>query len=118
MYISHRDDTKQGGEAPLQPHLGLLTGPGEITAIPVGAHIFAIENPRRADTITEYLLEKVIYKDHVLTEIRLVAYSKSTKTTRRLRLIASYDGEHVSPLDAETQKAEEQFVNPLTGKKG
>lgn len=103
LYTSHRNDERQGGEAPNEPHLALQTGaigdPTGLLAIPKGSHLFTIENPRRADTITEYILEKVVYENHVLKELRLIAYTKNAKSTRRLRLVASWEGEYKSGLN-------------------
>jgi hypothetical protein len=107
MYTSHRDDTKQGGQAPSQPHLALQTGaigdPDGLLAIPPGAHLFFIENPRRADTIIEVIMEKVVFENHVFKGIRCVAYTKNAKSTRRLTLTAAWEGEYKSGLNADTQ---------------
>lgn len=107
-YSSHRDDTRGGGTAPAKAHLALQTGaigdPAGLLAIPPGAHLFIIEDPRRADTIIEVILEKVEFENHVFKGLRCVAYSKSDKTTRRLYLTAAWTGKHVSGLD-EQQKA-------------
>lgn len=103
LYHSHRDDTHQGGLAPISAHLALQTGkvgdPDGILAIPPGAHLFFIEDPRKASTIIECILEKVIFENGHLKEIRLIAYSKDTRTTRRLHLTAAWSGAHKSALD-------------------
>ena len=105
LYHSHRDDTKQGGTAPEQAHMALLTGrigdPDALLAIPKGSHIFFISDPRRADGVQEWILEKVVYNGQVLKELRLVAYSRSTQSTRRMRLVANYEGDYRSGLEAE-----------------
>lgn len=109
LYVSHRDDTHQGGKAPIQAHMGLQTGrigdPDGILGIPPGSHVFFIEDPRQADTIIECILEKVIFEDHKLKGITLIAYSKSMKTTRRLHLTAVWTGQHVSALDDPANEA-------------
>lgn len=109
-YTSHRDDTHDGGKAPTKAHMALQTGkigdPAGLLAIPPGAHLFFIEDPRRADTIIECILEKVVFENHHLKEIRLVAYTRSTKSTRRLHLTAAWSGEYRSALDEDKQAAE------------
>ena len=110
LYHSHRNDERSGGEAPTQAHLALQTGqigePDALLPIPPGAHLFFISDPRRADGITECILEKVVYENHVLKEIRLVAYTRSTKSTRRLRLVANWEGEYKSGLNPEQPNKE------------
>lgn len=107
-YTSHRDDTKQGGAAPNQAHLALQTGaigdPAGLLAIPPGAHLFIIENPRRADTIIEVIVSRVVFDNHVFKGIECVAYTKNAKSTRRLFLTAAWDGEYKSALNAEGQE--------------
>jgi len=92
IYHSHRNDQHSGGAAPTQAHMALLTGqlgdPDALLPIPEGAHLFFISDPRRADGITECIVSKVVYKDQLLKEIRLVAFTRSTKSTRRLTLKA------------------------------
>ncbi len=103
LYHSHRNDEHSGGEAPTQAHMALQTGkigdPDALLAIPEGAHIFFISDPRRADGITECILQKVVYENYILKEIRLVAFSRSAKSTRRLVLRATWDGEYKSGLE-------------------
>ncbi len=103
LYTSHRNDEKSGGAAPTQAHMALLTGamgdPDAILPIPEGAHLFFISDPRRADGVTEMILEKVVFVNNVLKEVRLVAYTRSTKSTRRLRLTATWEGQYSSALD-------------------
>lgn len=104
-YTSHRDDTKGGGKAPIQAHLA--TGPiDDLTPIPKGAYLYFIEDPRRADTIIQCIVEKVEFENHHLKGVRLVAYSKSWKTTRRLYLTAAWSGEHVSGLDEDQKQTD------------
>lgn len=110
LYHSHRNDTKSGGEASTQAHMGLLTGrigidPDAILGIPPGSHLFFISDPRRADGITEMILEKVVFENHVLKEVRLVAYTRSTKSTRRLRLVANWEGVYKSGLEQDQGEA-------------
>lgn len=114
-YTSHRNDTKGGAEAPVYAHMahGAMDN---LCPIPNGAHMFFIEDPRRADTIIEAIVEKVEYENHVFKGIRLVAYSKSWKTTRRLYLTAAWSGQHVSALDESMKGTDAQLakqgVNP------
>lgn len=116
LYHSHRDDTKQGGTAPDHAHMALQTGaigdPEGLLAIPPGAHLFFIKDPRRASTIIECILEKVVFENDQLKEVRLVAYSRDAKTTRRLHLTAAWSGQHVSALD---EKKNEQGVRKGLG---
>ncbi len=113
MYTSHRDDKKGGGDAPVRAHMALQTSaigdPHGLLAIPEGAHLFFIEDPRRADTIIEVILEKVEFENHVFKGIRCLAYSKSLKTTRRLYLTAAWTGKHVSALDKDTEQVKKQM---------
>lgn len=51
------------GRAPEQPHLGLLTGKGgETIAIPPGATMYLIMNPRHIDGVLPMILTKVTWK--------------------------------------------------------
>ena len=105
LYHSHRNDEKDGGEAPTQAHMALLTGligdPDALLRIPEGSHLFFISNPRRADGITEVILEKVVFENYALKELRFVAFTRNTKSTRRLTLKAVWEGEYKSGLDGE-----------------
>ena len=110
-YQSHRDDQRQGGTAPTQAHMALLTGqlgdPDALLAIPEGTHLFFISDPRRADGVTEAILQKVVYDNYVLKEIRLVAYSRDRNSTRVLILRANWEGQYKSAVTkelADTQK--------------
>lgn len=118
LYTSHRDDEHGGGKAPTTAHLALQTAkvgePDALLPIPEGSHLFFIENPRKADTIVECILEKVIFDNHILKEIRLVAYSKSWKTTRRLHLTAAWSGQHVSALNEEGDKTDAHLKSTKT----
>lgn len=109
LYISHRDDTHQGGTAPTHAHMALQTGkvgdPAGILQIPEGSHIFIIENPRKANTIFELILEKVVFDNGVPKELRFVAYTKNWKSTRRVVFHANWMGEYQSGLDADQQGA-------------
>lgn len=100
VYSSHRDDQHGGGQAPTKAHMALQTGQvGDadgILAIPPGAHLFFISDPRRADGIMECILEKLVFDGVVLKEIRLVAYTRNTRSTRRLRLVANWEGKYES----------------------
>lgn len=111
FYTSHRNDQKSGGEAPTQAHMALLTGrigidPDAILPIPPGSHLYFISDPRRADGITEMILEKVVYENHVLKEVRLVAFTRSTQSTRRLSLKAVWGGDYKSGLEGSQGQAE------------
>lgn len=103
FYGSQRNDNRSGGDAPIEAHLALLTqpmkgdfDPDALLPIPPGAHVFFISDPRRADGVTECILQKVIYEGSLLKEIRLVAYTRSTKSTRILRLMANWEGKYES----------------------
>ena len=103
LYHSHRNDELSGGTAPTLAHMALQTGrigdPDALLAIPNGSHLFFVSDPRRADGIVECILEKLVYENHVLKEIRLVAFTRSTKSTRRLTLKAIWSGEYKSGLE-------------------
>lgn len=115
-YTSHKDPTHGGGTAPRHAHMALQTRaagePDWLLAIPEGSHLFFIEDPTKPDTILEVILEKVEFENHIFKGIRAVAYSKSTKTTRRLYLTAAWTGKHVSALD----QASNQAADYLEGK--
>lgn len=105
VYSSHRDDARGGDKAPITAHMA--TGPiDDLTPIPRGAYLYFIEDPTRADTIIQCIVDKVTFKDHKLATIRLVAFSKSWKTTRVLRLTATWEGKHVSGLDEEQKQVD------------
>lgn len=120
IYSSHRNDQKSGGDAPTKAHMALQTGaigdPAGILAIPEGSHLFFIEDPRRADTVIEVILEKVVFDNHHLKEVRMVAFSKSWKTTRRLHLTAAWSGKHVSGLDEQQAQTDQQLQAQGVGK--
>lgn len=101
-YHSHRNDQHSGDKAPVTAHMALKTGalndPSAILPIPVGSHLFFIEDPRRANTIIEVILKKVIYENHVFKGIEAVAMSGNWASTRRLFLTAAWDGEYKSAL--------------------
>lgn len=103
LYSSQRNDERSGGAAPTQAHMALQTSavgdPAGLLAIPPGAHIFFISDPRRADGITEMILEKVVYDGSVLKEVRLVAFTRSTQSTRRLTLVANWSGQYSSGIN-------------------
>lgn len=115
FYSSHRNDEHSGQAAPTTAHMALQTGAvgdaSGILAIPEGSHLFFIEDPRRADGIIEVILEKVVFKNHTLKEVRLVAYTRSTKSTRKLRLRADWEGRYESGLEGDQKKAGER-MNP------
>lgn len=107
FYTSHRNDEKSGGTAPSQAHMALQTGkvgePDALLPIPVGAHLFFISDPRRADGITEVILEKVVFENYALKEVRFVAFTRSDKSTRRLTLKAVWEGKYKSGLENEDE---------------
>lgn len=107
LYGSQRNDQRSGGNAPTQAHMALQTGQvGDadgLLAIPPGAHVFFISDPRRADGVTECILEKVVFENQVLKEVRLVAYTRNTKSTRRLTLRATWEGDYKSAVNPDQQ---------------
>lgn len=108
--VSHRDDKRGGGEAPVYAHLahGPIDNLCPIAARP-GDHLFIIEDPRYAASILEVIVEKVIFENHLFKGIRCVAYSKHMGTKRRLFLTAAWEGDYKSALDQENEKVTQQM---------
>lgn len=106
-YNSHKDDTHGGGEAPRKPHLALKCGnfgdPDSLLAIPPGATIYVIEDPRYAESQLCLILEKVEYENHVFKGLRFRVAHAGPGSTRRLYLTAAWRGEYKSALDADTK---------------
>jgi hypothetical protein len=117
IYHSHRNDEMSGGTAPTQAHMALQTRaigePDALLPIPIGSHLFFISDPRRADGVTEMILEKVVFENGALKEVRLVAFTRSTKSTRRLSLKANWAGEYKSGLENDQSKLGEVLDKKL-----
>lgn len=110
LYVSQRNDERSGGQAPTQAHMAVQLGQvgdmAGVTPLAVGSHVFFISDPRRADGITECILEKVVFEGSVLKEIRYVAFTRSEKSTRRLVLKAVWEGQYKSGLAPTVEKKE------------
>lgn len=114
FYHSHRNDQHSGGEAPSMAHMALQTkamdgdfDPDALLPIPPGAHLFFISDPRRADGIYEMILEKVVFENNALKEVRLVAFTKDRTSTRRLTLKANWGGTYKSGLEGQVKTGTE-----------
>lgn len=78
------------GEPPSEPHLGVLTGSdGQMMAIPVGAMMYIVEDPKRADKVTPLILMKVS-----LTALWFACACGQKDCTRRFRFTMKAEGHH------------------------
>lgn len=96
-------DPTSEGQAPLGPHLCLLVNQsGEVLAIPPGALLYIVEDPKRPDKIYPLVLVKVSRKT-----LDFKAYSSDARSTRMVRFEAKWSGKYMAS-SRDIEKAKEQ----------
>lgn len=109
---------KGEGRAPMQAHMALQTGsldgdPDSLLAIPKGATLFFIEDPKIPHTIIQCVLHKVVYENHQFKGLELYAVTSSDKSTRKLYLTAAWVGEFRSSTEAAHKAADAEIAKGL-----
>ncbi len=95
-------DPVMDGDIPREPHLGILTGDdGRVTAIPIGATVYIILDPTKADHVIPLILAKVSRR-----ELVFIAWSGDPNNQRTVRFKAKWDGVYRSTIRNADQKLE------------
>ena len=110
-------DPLEGGEAPSGPHLGLLQNEaGEVLAIPRGAVLYIIEDPKRPDKIYPLVLMGVSRK-----ELTFKAYTNDARSTRIVRFKAEWSGKFMATsrdIERAKKQREAMAMSDLTQNPG
>lgn len=107
-YQSQRDDTHRGGTAPPEPHMVLKVGGEQWLAIPPGARMAIVADPRRIDGFFEVVFEKVKLKQGVPVELHFKVPSDKPNSTRKMIATIAWLGLYDSWMESDTRARMEQ----------